>query len=197
MTATPHFEPYESYQVGDDVWCLGWLGMPFKVVGKNDETRTIEIDGVVPSSLPEGVRIDLSPENHYMLTHEMWDAIWYWPDQAGERYRDVADRFVGGHQDGHIVKAYPAGSLTVTENDALGISLKITVSSYWTSGTIRARPVAAIGDDGASLLLIHDPSIPDDRWIPTAPNLPVELKMVAYRWALTYGKMVLNWMDFD
>jgi hypothetical protein len=197
MSSQQHYEPYDSYQVGDDVWCLGWLGMPFKVVGKDDESRTIQIDGVGPCSLPEGARIDLAPENHYMLTHEMWDSIWYWPDQAGERYRDVAERFVGEHHDGEIVRAYPAGALTVTENDAVGISLRVIVSSYWTSATIRAQPVAAIESNGSTLILLYDPDIPDDRWIPTGPRLPLEIRMVGYRWALTFGKMVLNWRDFD
>jgi hypothetical protein len=197
MSSQQHYEPYDSYQVGDDVWCLGWLGMPFKVVGKDDESRTIQIDGVGPCSLPEGARIDLAPENHYMLTHEIWDSIWYWPDQAGERYRDVAERFVGEHHDGEIVRAYPAGALTVTENDAVGISLRVIVSSYWTSATIRAQPVAAIESNGSTLILLYDPDIPDDRWIPTGPRLPLEIRMVGYRWALTFGKMVLNWRDFD
>jgi hypothetical protein len=195
--ALQHIEPYEAYEVGDEVWCLGWLGMPFKVVGKDDQDRVIQIDGVGPCSLPEGARIDLYPENHYMLTHEMWDAIWYWPDQAGERYRDVAERFVADHQDGEIVTAYPAGSLTVTEDDRVGVSLRIRVSSFWTSGTMRAQPVAAIGPDGNSLVLVHDPAITSEQWLPSGPNLPVEIRMVAYRWALTYGRMVLNWRDFD
>jgi hypothetical protein len=197
MTAVQIVEPYESYRVGDEVWCLGWLGMPFRVVGKDDETRTIEIDGIGPCSLPEGARIDLAPENHYMLTHETWDAIWYWPDQAGERYKDVAERFVDAHYDGELVVGYPAGALTVTENPRTAVTFRITVSNYWGTGSIRAQPVAAIADDGESLVTMYDAAIPDERWLPTGPKLPVEIRMVAYRWALTYGKLVLNWVDFD
>lgn len=197
MTTTTHFEPYESYSVGDEVWCLGWLGMPFVVVGKDDESRTIQIDGTSPTSLPEGVRVDLHPENHFMLTRQRWDAIWYWPDIEGEHYKEVAERFVDSHHDGEIVVGYVGGALSVTENPKAAMSFRIDVSHYWTSGQIRAQPVAAIGDDGSSLMLHHDPAIPDDRWIPTGPRLPLEIKMVAFRWALAYGKLVLNWQDYD
>jgi hypothetical protein len=197
MTAVTHFEPYESYEVGDEVWCLGWLGMPFVVVGKDDEHGTIQIDGVGPTSLPEGVRIDLHPENHYMLTHERWDAIWYWPDVEGERYKEVAERFVDAHDDGEIVVGYVGGALTVTENPKAAVSFRITVSGYWTSGQIHAQPVAAVADDGSGFVLAYDPAIPAERWMPTGPRLPVEIRMVAFRWALTYGKIVLNWQDYD
>jgi hypothetical protein len=195
--ATTHHEPYESYHVGDEVWCLGWLGMPFVVVGTDDETQTIQIDGTGPCSLPEGARIDLHPENHYMLTHERWDAIWYWPDVAGEHYKQVAERFVDAHEDDDFVVGYVGGALTVTENPAAAMSFRVRVSGYWTSGQIRAQPVAALADDGGSLILHYDRAIPDERWMKTGPRLPLEIKMVAYRWALTYGKLVLNWQDFD
>jgi hypothetical protein len=197
MTASTHFDPYESYEVGQEVWCLGWLGMPFVVVGKDDETRTIKIDGTGPTSLPEGVRIDLHPENHYMLTHERWDAIWYWPDVEGERYKEVAERFVDKHHDGEIVTGYVGGALSVVENPAAAVSYRIDVSGYWTSGQIKAQPVAALNDDGDGLILGYDPAIPDQRWMATGPRLPLEIKMVAFRWALAYGKVVLNWQDFD
>jgi hypothetical protein len=197
MSTQPHFEPYGNYSVGDEVWCLGWLGMPFEVVGLDDATQTIQIDGIGPCSLPEGARIDLAPENHFKLTHEMWDAIWYWPDSEGEHYKEVAERFVDKHHDDELVVGYPAGSLTVTENPAAAVTFRISVSNYWRNGMIRAQPVAAIADDGAGLVLMHDAAIPDDRWIPTGPRFPLEIRMVAYRWALTYGKIVLNWQDFD
>jgi hypothetical protein len=196
---TGHAEQYESYEVGDEVWCLGWLGMPFVVVGKDDESHTIQIDGTGPTSLPEGARVDLHPENHYMLTHERWDAIWYWPDVEGEQYKEVAERFVDQHEDGEIVTGYAGGVLSVVENPRAVMSFRITVSSYWTSGQIHAQPVAAIADGAdadAGLVLSYDPALPDERWLPTGPRLPLEIKMVAFRWALAYGKIVLNWPDF-
>ena len=42
--------------------------------------------------------------------------------------RGFGGRFVGAHSDGDIVTAYPAGALTVTENDAVEIR---TVAYRW------------------------------------------------------------------
>jgi hypothetical protein len=189
-------EPYESYQVGDEVWCLAWVGMPFTVTGKSDETRTIEIDGAGPCSLPEGALLDLDPQNHFMLTHQKWDSIWYWPDIAGERYQQVVDRFVNGHREGEIVTGYVAGGVTVVENPSAAMSFRLSFAGYGRFGNIRATPVVAIGDDG-SLVHAYDPAIGDERWLPSGPAIALELKMIAYRWALAFGKIVLNWQDYD
>ncbi len=189
-------EPYDSYRVGDEVWCLAWIGMPFRVTGKDDRTRTIEIDGIGPCSLPEGAVIDIDPQNQFLLTHEKWDAIWYWPDVAGERYQQVVDRFVDGHREDEIVTGYAAGALTVVDNPRAAMTFRLSFLGYGRFGNIRATPVAAVGGDGA-LVAVHDPAIADDRWLPTGPTLPLELKMVGYRWALTFGRIVLNWRDFD
>jgi len=190
-------EPYESYAVGDEVWCLAWIGMPFVVTGKNDETGVIEIDGTAPVAISEGALIDIAPGNRFMLTHEKWDAVWYWPDIAGEHYQQVVDRFVGQHDDGDIVVAYPSGWVTVVEDPERAVSFRLDFGGYRHFGQIRATPVAAIADDGASLVLAYDPAIPAERWLPTGPPLPLELKMTSYRWSLAYGKHVLNWADFD
>ena len=92
---------------------------------------------------------------------------------------------------------YVGGSFTVVENPAATMAFRIQVSGYWTAGQIRAQPVAALAEDGQHLILHYDAEIPDERWMPTGPSLPLEIKMVAYRWALAYGKLVLNWSDFD
>jgi hypothetical protein len=188
-------EPYESYQIGDEVWCLAWLGMPFRVTGKNDAKGVIEIDGTAPCSLPEGALIDLDPQNHYMLTHEHWDAIWYWPDVAGERYQQVVDRFIDGHKDDEILTGYPAGNLTVVENPEAAMSFRLSFKNYSRFGNIVATPVVAVAD--GALITASDPTVSNERWVACGPALPLELKMVGYRWALTFGKIVLNWRDFD
>jgi len=197
MTALAHPEPYESFQVGDEVWCLAWIGMPFKVVGKNDDKQLIEIDGTGPCSIPDGAMIDLLPQSHFMLTHQQWDSIWYWPDIAGERYQEVFDRFVDKHSEGQIVTSYVAGGITVSDNPSSALAFRLSLSSVRLFGQIRAEPVVAIADDRSSLVRLYDPDIPDDRWISAGPSLPLDLNMVGYRWALCYGKMVLNWEDFD
>jgi hypothetical protein len=189
-------ETYERYAIGDEVWCLAWIGMPFVVTGKNDDTRTIEIDGTGPCSLPEGALLDLDPQNHFMLTHEKWDSIWYWPDMAGERYREVVERFVAKHQEGEIVCGYAAGSVTVADSPASAMSFRLSLAGYEPYGQIRAEPVVAVASDG-TLVRMSEPSISSDQWHACGPALALELRMVGYRWALTYGKLVLNWEDFD
>jgi hypothetical protein len=189
-------EPYDAYAIGDEVWCLAWIGMPFVVVGKNDETRTIQIDGTGPCSLPEGARMDLLPQNHYLLTHEQWDQIWYWPDIAGETYLDVVTRFIDGHRDGSIVTGYAGGSVSVEAKTRGAMTFRLSLCDYLPFGQIKVQPVAAIGDDG-SLVVEHDGSIPDDRWQPTGPITPLEIGMHGYRWALTFGRVILSWHDFD
>ncbi|MET0895519.1 MAG: hypothetical protein ABWY80_06685 [Acidimicrobiia bacterium] len=189
-------EAFETYAVGDDVWCLAWIGMPFVVVGKDDDHGVIHIDGTGACSLPEGARLDIVADNLFMLTHEPWDSIWYWPDIAGERYKEVTERFVDAHRDGEVVVAYSAGLMSVVPSPARAMSFRLGVDSYWPSGVIYAQPVAAIAADGTELLVAHDPSVEDARWLPCGPRQSVELRMVAFRWALTYGKLVLNWQDF-
>jgi hypothetical protein len=39
------------------------------------------------------------------------------------------------------------------------------------------RPLAAIGDDASTLVLMHDRGISDDRRLPTGRSLPVEIRM--------------------
>lgn len=192
------FEPYEAYEIGDQVWTLAWVGMPFEVVGKNDETRTIMLDGTGPCSLPGGARLDLLPQNLYLLTHEVWDQIWYWPDIAGEHYDTVVDRFVEQHSSGEIVMGYAAGSLTVsTDKPERGNPFRLDLDDYAYFGQIMAQPVAAVAADGTGLVLDYDAAVPDDRWFATGPKLALKLKMVGYRWALARGTMVLNTADFD
>ncbi len=190
-------DSYDDFQVGDDVWCLAWIGMPFTVVGKDDQKRIIQIDGTGPCSLPDGARIDLVPQHHFMLTHHMWDSIWYWPDSAGEHYRDVFDRFVDKHSEGQIVTGYVATAITVADNPDAAVAFRLNFTSVSPFGQIRAEPVVAIGADGVSLVRLFDPDVASERWIPSGPSLPLEIKMVGYRWALCYGKVVLNWEDFD
>ncbi|HEX5588452.1 MAG TPA: hypothetical protein VFZ17_14150 [Acidimicrobiia bacterium] len=190
-------EPYDSYHVGDAVWCLAWVGMPFVITGKNDEKQTIEIDGVGPCSLPEGALIDVTEANLFMLTHEQWDSIWYWPDSDGERYQQVVDRFVEQHREGELVNGYVGSGITVTDSPDGAMAFRLSFAGYGHFGQILATPVAAIADDGSALLHLHDPAIPDARWLQCGPALPLEIKMTAYRWSLAYGKLVLNWQDFD
>jgi hypothetical protein len=189
-------ELYDEFNVGDEVYCLAWIGMPFVVVGKNDEKRAIEIDGTGPCSLPEGARIDLSPENHFMLTHEHWDQLWYWPDIAGETYLDVAERFVESHHTDEVVNGYAAGMVWVVNEPDRAMAFRLDLDTWTHFGQVNAQPVAALGQD-LTVVLDAAADVSSDRWVATGPTVALELRMVAYRWSLTFGKFVLNWQDFD
>ncbi len=187
---------FDDFDVGDEVFCLAWIGMPFQVVGKDQEKRVIEIDGTGPCSLPEGARIDLHPENHYMLTHEQWDQIWYWPDIAGETYLEVTQRFVEGHTTGQIVNGFAAGMVWVVDEPDRSMAFRLDLDDWQHFGQVKVQPVAAADGDG-TLLFDASADVAPDAWKPTGPWVPLEVTMVAYRWAYTFGKFVLNVEDYD
>jgi hypothetical protein len=66
-----------------------------------------------------------------------------------------------------------------------------------TSGQIHAPPVEAIADDGAGLALGYDPGITYERWLPSGLRLTLEIRDACVRWALAYGRIVLNWHCYD
>src|SRR5262245_17357387 len=113
-----HPERYEDFRVGDEVFCLAWLGMPFKVTGKDDAQRLIFVDGQGPCSLKEGCSIDINSNSLFMLTHKLWDQIWYWPDRANESYTEVVERFLDYHHENQIVMGYPGGHRVPAEAGA-------------------------------------------------------------------------------
>ena len=95
---------YPDYSVGDRVYCLAWIGQPFDVVAKDDERQAISVE--TPPAWPSSAQFDIFPETMFLLTQEHWDQIWHWPDQAGEVYFDVFQRFVDRHRVGQVVAGY-------------------------------------------------------------------------------------------
>jgi len=192
-------ETYEDYRIGDEVWCLAWIGMPFEIVGKDDAARKIFLQGLGTSSLPDGAQVDITEDNLFMLTREVWDQLWYWPDRKGETYSQVFERFVGEHRTGEVVTGYYSSALAtvglMVVSPAEGATFRLDLDQVVSRRLLMARPVAAYLADERRLAVVHDPSIPDDEWLPCGPTMPVTISMQAYRWSLSYGNVILNWRD--
>ena len=190
---------YESYQLGDRVYCLAWIGQPFDVVAKDDERRVIGIE--TPPGWPTFAQVDVFPETMFLLTREHWDQIWYWPDRAGEHYLEVFHRFAGRHRVGEVICGYhvPDGLMVTLGGIRVSLDPKRTMMFRVQAidvgrGQIRVHPVAAVGPDGA---LVSTPTdgIPDESWQRSGPTVALRLEMRLYRWCITFGELVLNWED--
>jgi hypothetical protein len=192
-------ETYEDFHVGDEVYCLAWIGMPFEVVAKDDAAHKISLQGVGKSSLTDGAQVDIGPSHLYLITHELWDQIWYWPDRKGETFDQVFDRFVAEHQTGEVVTAYFSdviallGMMVVKPENAA--AYRLDLDHAIDRRTITAEPVAAYAADERRLVTAYDPSIAGDGWLKCGPKMPVTITMHGYRWSLGCGDIILNWQD--
>ena len=189
---------FADFRVGDRVYCLAWVGQVFDVVATNDDTEMVTIQTV--AGAPTIGHIDIFPETQFMLTHETWDQIWYWPDRAGDHYLDVFERFVESHAVGDVVAGYVAGDglnaaasqMTVEIDPTTAMMFKIEeINMPW--GRVRVHPVAAIGSAGD--LLTSPDAGPDATWLRSGPPVPLRLEMRMYRWCLSFGEFVLNFED--
>lgn len=187
-----------DFRVGDRVYCLAWVGQAFDVVAINDEVEMVTIRTVAGAATVG--HIDIFSETQFMLTHETWDQIWYWPDRAGDLYLDVFERFAGRHAVGDVVPGYVVGDglnaaasqMTVHIDPATAMMFKIQeINQPW--GRVRVHPVAAISSAAALLTSPHDR--PDTAWLRSGPPVPLRLEMRLYRWCLTFGEFVLNFED--
>jgi len=149
-------------------------------------------------SIPYGKQIDIFADTAWMVTHEPWDQIWHWPDRAGERYDEVVGRFLASHEVGDLVAGYyfegGLDGFTVRADDRHAMAFRIR-SMDPSAGRIFVHPVAALSDDGRSLVTSFAPEIPDERWLRSGPTVPLRLEMRMYRWCLSYGEVALNWRD--
>jgi hypothetical protein len=195
-------ESYEDFRIGDDVFCLAWIGLPFRVVATDDAAQCVSIRSQLPSSFKAGVNLDIYQQNLFMLTHELWDHIWYWPDRCGETYSDVFDRFVQSRRSGEVVNAYYAPTLealgvpTIDRDPDLAQAFRLDLTRTMSHRQVKAHPVCAVEFGGEAIINAYDPAIPDDRWLMTGPSRPVEIGMKAYRWCLSAGGLILNSEDF-
>jgi hypothetical protein len=185
-----------DFDVGDRVYCLAWVGARFEVVDRTEAMLSLAAlaDANGAAATPQ---IDIFPETVWMVTRELWDQIWFWPDRAGERYEEVFDRFMSSHGVGEVVAGYHfAGGLDGFEirlDAARAMAFRIRSLDNGTR-QVRVHPVAAIGDD---VELVTDASrdMPDERWLRSGPTLPLRIEMRMYRWCLCFGELVLNWQD--
>lgn len=190
---------YESYGIGDRVYCLAWIGQPFDVVAKDDERRVIGIE--TPPGWPTFAQVDVFPETMFLLTHEHWDQIWYWPDRAGERYLEVFHRFAERHHVGEVICGYhvPDGLMVTLGGVKVSLDPKRTMMFRIQAidvgrGQVRVHPVAAVGPDGVVASTPTD-GLSDPAWQRSGPTVALRLEMRLYRWCITFGEMVLNWDD--
>jgi hypothetical protein len=187
---------FEDVSVGDQLWCLAWIGKEFTVVEKDGETGRVALEG--PSAVdPYGAQVDLFPDTMWMATREPWDQVWFWPDRAGERFDEVFDRWWAGHEIGDIVLAYPLDqALTslgfVKVRPRLAMAFRIV--AFDVDAHIQVEPVVIAADptrrDDEAL------AAPPDAWVAVGPRAPARIRMADYRWGLTFGDLILNWQDF-
>lgn len=175
----------DDFHVGDRVWSLIRVGTPYDVTAVDDDRRML---GLAPApGLGGGVRpVDIPEAQLWMVTHEHWDQVWFWPDRCGETFETVVARFSARHAPGDLI----TGQL---HDDGLPLA---------TRGFISPDPATAM----TFRLLANTsylPQIPvepvvevDGGVVSAGPVVPLRLAMTAYRWALAFGELILNWEDF-
>lgn len=191
---------YDSVAVGDEVYCLAWVGKRFTVVGKDDEQKLVALEGEAASD-PYGAHVDLFDETMWMATDQPWDQIWYWPDRAGEHYLEVYERWVARQAPGRVIVGYlsDSGGIAslggfIVANPKRSMNFRILSIDDSFAQTI-IEPVVLAGDPGRRPDL-DDLTAPEHEWVAVGPKTPVRISMISYRWAVNYGDIILNWEDF-
>ena len=190
---------YRDFKVGDRVYCLAWIGHPFEVAAKDDERQIISLQGPAASSI-YGAQVDIFPDTMWMLTHEKWDQIWWWPDREGERFDAVFDRFLDNHKVDELVAGYyfPGGlaGMFIETNPEHAMTFRIRALDRGIR-QVRVHPVAAADANGETVKFALDESLPSQRWLRSGPTVPLRLEMRMYRWCLCFGEFVVNWQDLQ
>jgi hypothetical protein len=194
-------ESYDDFKVGDQVHCLAWLGKLFTVASKDDNTGRIALQGSSATD-PYGAQVDLFPDTMWMVTHQPWDQIWPWPDRAGEHATEVFERYAQRHHESEVVAGYYneeglqlSGEQTfLTPNAKKAMAFRL-LSVDVPLGQIRVEPVARIDAQGG-LTTVIEPGIAASQWVAVGPNAALRVGMRSYRWALSFGELILNWQDF-
>jgi hypothetical protein len=187
---------YEDYRVGDRVYCLAWLGKLFEIVAKDDQNGKISLRGDLVTQ-PGGAQIDIFPSTMYQLSHEPREDIWNWPDRKGEQYLDVFERFRSKHKPGDIITGHlvegasPLEPIGMAPERAMAFRIVIPIEA-----SVVVEPVVGLNPDGKSFVkeATNDPAI---RWVSVGPITPARVGMIAYRWSISFGDVVLNGEDFN
>ncbi|MET0985664.1 MAG: hypothetical protein ABW034_09690 [Steroidobacteraceae bacterium] len=185
---------FESFDVGDRVYCLAWIGKQFEIVARDDTRGILSLQGDL-ENVPQGAQVDIFRSTTWMVTHDKWDQIWYWKDRAGEGYTDVYQRFLAANTPGSVVTGYqvegsnPLDAIACTPERAMAFRI-LAIHDLG----IAIQPVVGLTAEGTPVReSTADATV---RWIPTGPMTSAVLKMTDYRWSLGYGDIVLNWRDF-
>ena len=187
---------FDEYRVGDEVYCLAWIGKKFEIVARDEDRGILSLQGGL-ENVPHGAQVDIFRSTTWMVTRQKWDQIWYWPDRAGETYEDVYRRFVKEHKAGEVLTGYqvegpyPLEPVSFTAARAMAFR----IMHVHDLGILIAPVVGLV--DGAKEPLREAEKDPAVRWVMAGPPASAVLKMTAYRWSLTYGDIVLNWRDFE
>jgi hypothetical protein len=195
-------EPVDGFAVGDEVWCLAWVGKAFTVVETNPADGRISIQA--PSATDAyGAQVDLFPDTRWMLTHEPWDQVWHWPDRAGETYETVVDRFMDGLEVGRVLRGYyfDTGIASIRQGKHVApvpkaaMTFRVHSIERHRGRQVWTEPVAPVDAEGR---LLEDPDVDLETgsWRRVGPAAPLRVGMRAYRWSLSFGELVLNWSDF-
>ena len=186
---------YETVSVGDEVYCLAWVGNRFTVVGKDDEQRLVALEGEAASD-PYGAHVDLFDETMWMLTDQPWDQIWYWPDRAGEHYLDVYLRWVGRQEPGRVIVGYlatraasPTSGASSFEPEAFDRLRIHSIDDSFAQTLV--EPVALAADPGRRPD-VDDLNAREHEWAAVGPRAPIRISMISYRWAVSYGDVILS-----
>lgn len=185
---------FADYKVGDQVYCLAWIGKRFEITARDDARGVLSLQGEL-EGLPTGAQVDIFPHTTWMVTHAGWDQIWYWPDRAGESYREPYQRFVKAHKAGDIITAYQVegpSPLTPAAKTAEG-AMTLRILAVEDMGVL-VQPVTGIDAEGR--VVREADGGQHVRWEACGPASQAQVKMVGYRWCVAYGDVVLTWQDF-
>jgi hypothetical protein len=194
--------PPSEFAVGDEVWCLAWLGKPFVVVEIDEAAGRISI-GAPSATDPYGAQVDLFPDTRWMLTREPWDQIWYWPDRAGETYETVTDRFITGLTVGQVLIGYYFDTgmgairqgMHVAAVPQAAMHFRVQKLDFGGRGRqVWVETVTPVDTDGR--VLGTDRADAASGWERAGPAVPLRVGMSGYRWSLSFGEFILNWQDF-
>lgn len=195
MNAQVHEQKWNDFAVGDSVYCLAWIGKKFDISSKSDDVIALQADAEFD---PYGAQVDITPKTLWMITHEPWDQLWYWPDRANESYEDVFNRFAGSLKLGQIINGYYFRGAMLEANidvhPSHGMAFRVAAIDTVTR-EIQVQPVVGLLENGDATADVNDARTVR-RWVNAGPAMSVTIGMHKYRWCLSIGHVVLNWKDF-
>jgi hypothetical protein len=175
---------FAGLEVGDEVWCLAAVGVPYEVTSVDVERGRV---GLAPHPACSAARpVEIPADMAWLVTTERWDQIWYWPDRAGEQFDEVVARYTAENEPGDVVLGYFLDDAVGASNQGFVVPNPKTSMSFQIQrptpgyGQVRVKPVTETPEG----------------WVPVGPNVPLRVGMRAYRWSLSFGELILNWTDF-